>query len=1192
VPVSSLGVRRTLAIATVAALVPLGTATQASAAAPAAPTNLAPTGDVSTNTPILSWSRPSGAVKFRVQVDGSDDFSSPEIDASTTNTKFVPTKALASGTQYWRVQALNGANEDSSWSFASINVAAVAIPVPVSPLTGSDPLVQPEDPPLLRWQAVQGATEYTVQVDVEGDEIPFKTYKTKTVSLVVPDTLEAQTYKWRVKAARGPGVESDYSSWQDLTLTPLPAVTLVAPTDLAPIEDVELDWQPVPGSAWYKLEVASDEGFVNKVDTQDKVLGTNYSPAKTYDNGAYFWRVTAVDTNGNAAPWPQEYGSFLRVWPDTPATVFPADPDTGSASRVLQEFSEAPYFQWTPVQHATQYEIQIGVDANFSPGTYATCQVAGTTFTPQQFWVNNDTATSGVRQNEDCWVQQDQEMFWRVRPLDLPFSRIGTLVPGVQGFFSEIENFVWRPNQDATFSPSGGVVVDVPTLSWDFPLDAERYRVEIRDKFNAVVLSPTFTWADSYTPVNIPALDPAKGPFTWSVTAYETSGPIPAGQPSRPASKTYFNTFNLSDDAPTSGAAPLTPLTGIETDDPTLRAPAMSWEPMPGAKNYKLFVGPADANDTPGDSWYSGTFDDAYHSSKTLPYPAVTDTGKRFLDPGRYDWWVVAYAPDGSALGMSPEETIEIANLAPATGQAIALDGLTIAQGNGCTAVKPAICDGAPATPVLSWDPVEGASMYMIYVSDDAGFTSVVEPLANVASTTNTRWAPQLSNDKPALADSVAAKAYHWFVRPCKRVNVCGPNPISTPEVAISQFRKVSAAVKPVTADGAVVSSADVTLDWEDYFQTNQTPVWAATGESSPQAAQWYRVQVDNDQGFTSPLETVLVDQSTFTSPARLYPEGNLWWRVQAVDADDNNLPWSTPQHVVKATPEIVLEFPVNGSDVSGATHFEWHAQAAAGRYLLQVYKSTEMTDGNLLFSATVKQTAYTWDKPIPASAVPYSWRVTRLDSSTPSNSGPPSYGGQFESHGSLPALLAPAASSYQAPNGPLFTWTDVPGAVSYLLEVRASGATYNWANITTAATSWAADRVVPDGTFTWRVSAKDAGGATIGITAWRTFKVDATRPTVVSVSPSFSGTPTSNVVVKFSEAVKLVSRTTLKIRRKGTTTYLSATITMSADKKTAKLNPSTNLRRGANYIVNVTGGVKDLRGNALVAKTWTFTVR
>ena len=178
------------------------------------PGALVPSGETSSNTPTLSWSRPAGAVRFEVRVDNDSDLSSPSVQASTTNTKLVPTKALAGGQQYWEVCAIASDNSRAC-SSTDFNVSPVDAPHQLSPMTGSEPLVQPQDPPLLRWEPVQGAEQYVVQVDKEADEVDVKEYKTRTTSLVVPDPLEATSYFWRVKAIRGTGVESDFSPWQE-----------------------------------------------------------------------------------------------------------------------------------------------------------------------------------------------------------------------------------------------------------------------------------------------------------------------------------------------------------------------------------------------------------------------------------------------------------------------------------------------------------------------------------------------------------------------------------------------------------------------------------------------------------------------------------------------------------------------------------------------------------------------------------------------------------------------------------------------------------------------------------------------------------------------------------------------------------------------------------------------------------------
>ena len=57
--------------------------------------------------------------------------------------------------------------------------------------------------------------------------------------------------------------------------------------------------------------------------------------------------------------------------------------------------------------------------------------------------------------------------------------------------------------------------------------------------------------------------------------------------------------------------------------------------------------------------------------------------------------------------------------------------------------------------------------------------------------------------------------------------------------------------------------------------------------------AKTYRFQVDDDPNFQSPLETVSVDQTTYTPYGTTYPEGPLYWRVQAIDGSNNTLTWS-----------------------------------------------------------------------------------------------------------------------------------------------------------------------------------------------------------------------------------------------------------------------------------------------------------
>ena len=51
---------------------------------------------------------------------------------------------------------------------------------------------------------------------------------------------------------------------------------------------------------------------------------------------------------------------FQRRWPDQPTLVYPP---VAGAPAVGGDF----YYQWTPVQHATRYQLDVGTDPNFTP---------------------------------------------------------------------------------------------------------------------------------------------------------------------------------------------------------------------------------------------------------------------------------------------------------------------------------------------------------------------------------------------------------------------------------------------------------------------------------------------------------------------------------------------------------------------------------------------------------------------------------------------------------------------------------------------------------------------------------------------------------------------------------------------------------------------------------------------------------
>jgi hypothetical protein len=136
-----------------------------------------------------------------------------------------------------------------------------------------------------------------------------------------------------------------------------------------------------------------------------------------------------------------------------------------------------------------------------------------------------------------------------------------------------------------------------------------------------------------------------------------------------------------------------------------------------------------------------------------------------------------------------------------------------------------------------------------------------------------------------------------------------------------------------------------------------------------------------------------------------------------------------------------------------------------------------------------------------------------------------------------------------------------------------------------------------------YRIAVGDAGGLRENTFTLRL--IERTPPRVTTTNPANNAVgiaPGANVTATFSEAMQAssINTSTVQLRRSGTSTVLSATVTYDPTTRRATLNPSVNLQRGATYIATVTTGAKDTAGNSLdqnaatagnQPKTWTFRV-
>jgi hypothetical protein len=480
---------------------------------------------------------------------------------------------------------------------------------------------------------------------------------------------------------------------------------------------------------------------------------------------------------------------------------------------------------------------------------------------------------------------------------------------------------------------------------------------------------------------------------------------------------------------------------------------------------------------------------------------------------------------------------------------------------------------------------VAGAGGYKLYLSRDKEMTNLVKGYPRYVD--NTIWM-----SFAALFDSQAGEAFYWSVSPCVNDDICNA-PIHAPWA----FNKKSNPVELTAPLNNAVVADDVTFTWSDYLDTNQSPGnLDGTGVAPRIEAQKYRVEVSDDPNFQTTLEKVDVDQTTYTSFAKAYPEGTLYWRVSAVDGSDNVLTSSEVRSFVKESDAPTLTSPTDGEVVSQTEAFRWEAMPFTSSYEIEVYKDNDTLGqpANKVFSGSSKQAAFTTTTPLPASDLAYTWRVRRVDAS--GNDGAwtdlaaPS--ARFKISGTAPSLTAPASSAKLAGDDALFTWLPVPGASAYRFERRAAGSASMAEVVTTPALAWAPVKIIDQGSWQWRVSSLDAAGKVSATSEWRSFAVDGGRPTVTAKSPTGTVGGSTSFAARFSERVTKVSSTTFRVYQKGLPDPLPAKVSLDSSGTKATLVPRSNLKPGKTYTVKLTSGITDAAGNGLVATSWKVSVR
>jgi len=658
-----------------------------------------------------------------------------------------------------------------------------------------------------------------------------------------------------------------------ITVAPAASAGPAAPDLTGPDDGVTVaflpvfSWDPVSGADKYNFVLAADALFNSPVYSIMGTKNTRATPDKTFANATYYWRVQAVDSNGNTSPWSAPR-SIEKLWDDTPVLT---SPDDGATIN----FPDEPLvLRWDPVPGAAKYSIKIATDdglANLVTSGGNPVVVSATNLAP-------------------ALLLPSTIYYWTVTPLDARNN------PGVQ---SEIRSFTW--NWPSTTTP---VVTDLapeselydPEFSWDPVPGAARYEVEVNSSADFASGSKVCCTDKPIAPRLTPLEVFPNNTYYWRVRALNNRSPVDAGVWNEGPSfvKTFDNFPDLSQLAIQN--VRMRDVSDPGTDqsgDPGYQTdlPIVTWDPVPGAASYQVQVVPYDGvtetcNWTASSlvRWLVKTASTswtplAWGNLTNPPFPTTSGVSKDTpaLNPGTT--WCVRVQARSGRVNLSTAIWGDWTYLDDGTGASFTFTDYT--NGGACSPscntnylgaddyLLPIRGETVGSNPLFMWNPIDGKLSYWVIVAKDPSFTTIVD----YALTRIPAYAVRTQSQPRTYADETTS--YYWVVLPATGATGGGaPGNPSLGEYA--DFLKQ-------TNPPALVAPDDGTT-----FALQPTFQWAPT-----LGAKRYHLQVATEPTFASPIDDVTTASTEFTALKTYAAAKTLYWRVQAQDENNIGLTWS-----------------------------------------------------------------------------------------------------------------------------------------------------------------------------------------------------------------------------------------------------------------------------------------------------------
>ncbi len=508
-------------------------------------------------------------------------------------------------------------------------------------------------------------------------------------------------------------------------------------------------------------------------------------------------------------------------------------------------------------------------------------------------------------------------------------------------------------------------------------------------------------------------------------------------------------------------------------------------------------------------------------------------------------------------------------------GQAMAVP----AAPTGLTAVSQAGGDIA-----LSWNPVSGATSYLVYAS----LVSSPIPTAEIKEVSS-------NSTVVSVSDGIASGCtwYFWVKAKDAVPSVSDPSNMTS---AVCDTKPPGGVSLSSPIDGSYVVTRLPMFSWGAVSDDTSQGCNVATG------VDYYELQYSTSATF-SPGETTTISNiaGTSSSPTYELPNATYYWRVRAFDVAGNVFEWTSPSipsrsFMINLSAPTLLG-PADNSSFNGVPSselpptFSWTEVSGANGYLLEI--DTEMPlSAPIAYTVPVTGGSTTSKTPsIEFSDGTYYWRVSATDSGGSSigiYSSVWSFSVDTVAPGA-PTLTSPADGITTSDTSPTFLWEAVSTAYKYKIDIADdSGFTnviYSYpltGDLTITTHTIGTD--LPDGTYYWHVKAIDAADNEGSWSSSRSFVVDTTIPPPPTLSSPANGSTITDATPAFSWTA--VSGATSYTIEYSTSAAFTTSVTASAT-STSYTVPGTAALSNTTYYWRVSSNLAPTQ----FSDTWSVTI-